>query len=1099
MPNKITNYHIYSHRDTSIETIGNFVSDISSIGNGYNSQILLLYEDVNGVKNIDSVFELYTDDELVKFNTIKTKVFSKTATEDELNSLPLKIGTNLSLELDKIDREVRVTESNQVINTNDFGSFLARQLRDLLNDKSYLRTYVSENKKVNIKDQFPFISVWVWSRTLSLDLNNNFKDVILNITPFVSNLNTSNTPNGGNFSFDLSPIEAEFVDNQWRIKEGTIRFANNYQISDFTKNKVNKNGETKRTIEFFNTTLQQNDVVFIRFEKLDLESNRDKKDFNFQIPVSELPGKIFDMIGLLDNIQVNNQHTNNEMVKGVNGRDLIKLFIEDGIYFYPTQFTDGGIFANTNSISNSKLLRYDGKLESRFQTANRTIDRSLKFLINALGTIKITSDSLFDAYGEKRSQNYQITDEQENNKNQQVDDQNNRTNKIKSLIEKSIKKDKLDKSLIDISSVYKTLYDFINDGMYLNNKNGQIQIENTQGDLSGWEKFIYITEELPPSIITKSLDDRLYKKGRAWRDEQGRVITEIEAKTLIANLEKQADTFLKDKQRASSTQSILDELRREDESKRKGSDKNKRLSAGSDKEYSKYTAEMLAEQNAKTFATDETGAAGQAIQQTGGVVALNKTEQARKIKIETLDAEYNSYKTRIGKINSITIKKHFDELNEFAKQAFIETYQLIKLQNKKEAPEQQVLKPLEGIWQIIKLIVDPSIANRRIVDSSIGNEHGSLLNGIRKICQEPFCEFFTDTYGDQFYLTVRKKPFDKESLLSMIEGRITVEKITPQFKSPLVKDKGVEVNDLKGNSNFSNSSDFSVNKIKSNPNQNAINTFSNQETDITQSLIIEIEDSDVLSDNLSYSQEAYSWYKLFPQNLVGGTGDNDMALAYLKAVYFEEYADIYGSKPLDITTNYLPYFPIVDKNQKLPVAYFIKQGMLDLKYMIDSHCYLPFTRQGTITTNGDRRIKRGTFIKLKSTDEIFYVDAVSNSYSIGDKVDRTSTFQVSRGMVEKYIKGVTEKGFNYSYFNIINTEIDQSVFTNSDFGYENFNKIVTSTWKVNKEVFNFFLKRFQLLDINQIRDILPTNPKSNISQLDQRKQNNDNLSSKFST
>ncbi len=1080
MPNNTVNYHPYSHRDTSVDTVGNFVSDISSIGNGYNIKVLLSYEDINGVKNIDAVFELYTDDELVQFDLIKTKFNSNTATEDELNSLPLKIGTNLSLELIKIDREVRVTESNQVINTHDFASFLAAQLKNLLNDKSYIRTYVSENKKVNIKDQFPFISIWVWSRTLSLDKENNFKDVILNVTPFVSNLTTSNTANGGNFSFDLSPCEAEFVGEQWKIREGTIRMANNYQVSDFNKNTVDKSGETKRSLIFFNTILQQNDVVFIRFEKLELENNRDKKDFNFQISATDVPGKIFDMIGLIDNVPVNSQHTNNDTTKTVNGRDLIKLFIEDGIYFYPTQFTDGGLFANTNSISNSKLLRYDGQLQSRFQVANRTIDRSLKFLINALGTIKITSDSLWDAYGERRSMNYQVTDENLSNKSQQIENEQSKVKQIKDLIEKSVRKDKLDESTINIDVVYKILYDFIN-YMYLNKKNKilQIQTEDVQGDLTGWIDFTYIAEELPKSIITKQLDEQLYKRDRVWQDEQGRPITEAEGKVLIADLEKQANQFLKDKQRLLSTNNLLDELTREDASKRV--DKNKKLSVNKNNEYSSFTAEMLAEQNAK-FAVP--------VSTSTTPTGLNKTEEARKIRIEILEAQYNDYKKRVGKINSSPTKKHYDNLNEFAKQAFIETYRLIKLKNKKDIAEVQTLEPLQGIWQIVKLIIDPSIANRRIVDSSIGNEHGSLLNGIRKICQEPFCEFFTDTYGDQFYLTVRKKPFDKESIISMLEGRVVVEKITPQFTSPLIKPKGTEVNDLKGTSSFTDDFNlqFSTNKTKTGSNLNALQTFENQEANIKQSLIIEIDDSDIQSENLVYSQEAYSWYKLFPQNLIGGNGDNDMALAYLKAVYFEEYADIYGSKPLDITTNYLPYFPIVDKNQKLPVAYFIKQGMIDLKYMIDSHCYLPFTRQGTIIVNGDRRIKRGTFIKLKSTDEVFYVDGVSNQYSIQGKIDRTTTLQISRGMIEKYIKGVTEKGFNYSYFNIINTEINESAFTNSDFGYEDFNKIVTSNWRVNKEVFNFFLKRYQWLDISKVRDILSTNPKSKVSQLDPKKQ-----------
>ena len=52
----------------------------------------------------------------------------------------------------------------------------------------------------------------------------------------------------------------------------------------------------------------------------------------------------------------------------------------------------------------------------------------------------------------------------------------------------------------------------------------------------------------------------------------------------------------------------------------------------------------------------------------------------------------------------------------------------------------------------------------------------------------------------------------------------------------------------------------------------------------------------------------------------------------------------------------------------------------DLKYSVESTCYLPFTRTGTITIKGgDRRIKRGTFIYFTPTNEIFYVDQVQHN------------------------------------------------------------------------------------------------------------------------
>ena len=81
-----------------------------------------------------------------------------------------------------------------------------------------------------------------------------------------------------------------------------------------------------------------------------------------------------------------------------------------------------------------------------------------------------------------------------------------------------------------------------------------------------------------------------------------------------------------------------------------------------------------------------------------------------------------------------------------------------------------------------------------------------------------------------------------------------------------------------------------------------------------------------------------------------------------------------------------------------------------MKYVIESNCYLPFTENGTIIINGDRRIKARTWIRLGDRGKIAYVDSVSNdlNYS-GDSIDRTTILSLSRIMVEKYVVGKLNK------------------------------------------------------------------------------------------
>ena len=327
--------------------------------------------------------------------------------------------------------------------------------------------------------------------------------------------------------------------------------------------------------------------------------------------------------------------------------------------------------------------------------------------------------------------------------------------------------------------------------------------------------------------------------------------------------------------------------------------------------------------------------------------------------------------------------------------------------------------PLHGIWQIIKLVVDSTVQQRLVADSSIGNEQGSIINAIRKICQEPFCEFYGDTIGDQYYFTVRKPPFDFAGMNSMIA------------------------------------------QLSENTTGRAI---------AMEECVVNVYPDDISDMSLEYTtDEAYSWFHLNPMgNMQGGD-----SFAYLRAVYFKEYADIWGSKPFDIVSNYIPVFPILSgQDMFLGISYMIKQAIMDLQYLIQSHAYLPFSRRGTITIQGgNRRIKRGTFVRLVNSGEIGYVDSVSHHSSISmNQVDRTTTIQISRVLKEEYIKGSTIEGIGkVSYFNIIDmplpstSEPQRTEFvTNNKDSWDQWNSEGIGKWKVNPKVFNFFLQQRHL-------------------------------------
>lgn len=291
-------------------------------------------------------------------------------------------------------------------------------------------------------------------------------------------------------------------------------------------------------------------------------------------------------------------------------------------------------------------------------------------------------------------------------------------------------------------------------------------------------------------------------------------------------------------------------------------------------------------------------------------------------------------------------------------------------------PQEQInTKTVSGIWQIINLIIDESVSNRRIVDASISSSSGSLLNFIRKACQEPFVEVLMDTYGDRYYLTVRRPPYNEEGIRSLLDGSISSEK---------------------GVSNAT-------------------------------PVIIDVEESDVLQEILSSDDtQAYSWYRFSPQqSFIGGLAN--YSTAYIPAVYFPEYADIWGSRALETVSNYFTYLPL-DLKQNSQLDVIETQAFIDLKFIIDTNAYLPFTRRGSIVINRDRRMKVGNLFRYKPTGEIFLIDGVTHAHSISENgmVDATTTLQVSRGMVEQLIYGVKVPGITelVSYFNIIGTRLN---------------------------------------------------------------------------
>lgn len=371
----------------------------------------------------------------------------------------------------------------------------------------------------------------------------------------------------------------------------------------------------------------------------------------------------------------------------------------------------------------------------------------------------------------------------------------------------------------------------------------------------------------------------------------------------------------------------------------------------------------------------------------------------------------------------------------------------------------------QGCWRICNFIFDPAGSKRVLADNNISQDSGSIINSIRKFCQEPFVEFYGDTYKDQYYWVIRKQPFDREGYTGLVYSNYVVDE--PPIVSATTVDDGVggigfvkkiikaRLNGPLPTKSVGGLTEKVKNKIAGRVLNTRLSTLSD--------LVIDIDDNDVLSEPqfMYQNDEAYSWYRIIPRGL--GILPDAAMLILAPVMTFDEYAEVWGNKTFSIEYNYCPVEVISDDEDEQRKSYWETQTFYDLQFLIQSHQYLPFTRKGTIILTGNRTIKRGTFVYYKPTKEVFYVDSVSHNRTFGNASGqnvRMTILQVSRGMREAFVKGkwilFGNKFKLVSYFDIIYTRItnDASI---SDNGF-------LKNWKVDSDVFNFFIQRRQWVD-----------------------------------
>ena len=318
-------------------------------------------------------------------------------------------------------------------------------------------------------------TVWVWCK--SLNENGEFNShSIFNLTPFIQGVTINNTETGGNFSIDLLPIEGfmkvqdgEPIEYWHPDKSKYIKFSKNGRDNYHFRNVLNLRGKRKTTDEGYfdeNTTwgtryqnittnnlnsqdvkvsgdeiitflrsevlfknlIAENDIVFISFHERNITDDNVE---DFFVGHHNLVNQEWDMIGLVDTNSTGVTFENSDTTSEISGRDLMKLLLEDGSYFFAKSFANpddsdtafdnvdlpssGGEVNTTNAVLDGKgksvnRLITTGVINMLFNQEARNVHFVLNLLISRLANVEICHTRLFEHFSNATDINGETND-----------------------------------------------------------------------------------------------------------------------------------------------------------------------------------------------------------------------------------------------------------------------------------------------------------------------------------------------------------------------------------------------------------------------------------------------------------------------------------------------------------------------------------------------------------------------------------------------------------------------------------------------------------------------------------------------------------------
>lgn len=348
---------------------------------------------------------------------------------------------NLRIQATKVEERLAISQTNFQTQSGDFYAFAAEEIANILQNEGYQIS--SAEKKA------PTVQVFGWFKSLyyvGLSALDNSKITgskefteFADLSKHIISLSTMVGKDGGSFTMRLPIINAsglvavisknnkerDYVGQRGRASKDRYSNSSFYRYDDqyYSKDEYNI-----LEANYYNWLISSNDLLFISFEKLDMETKRstdhmltgDEDNFDIQ---TNIAAQVYDMIALVDDVKVVHDAQSATAYVEVTGRDFMKLLIEDGSFFFNPSTTSNPseVFANEQSygkqgdikeadqINNTynnpigRLRRVTGEIDIFSNRINMDLGYILKGVISQLANVEVVPGYVFDSWGDLRT------------------------------------------------------------------------------------------------------------------------------------------------------------------------------------------------------------------------------------------------------------------------------------------------------------------------------------------------------------------------------------------------------------------------------------------------------------------------------------------------------------------------------------------------------------------------------------------------------------------------------------------------------------------------------------------------------------------------